>query len=270
MSDHEELESNVAAWVLGALDPEEAAVVRAHVEGLRLLPRDGSSPAAGGDSVCHLWLRRSFRLPACAIASLPRPPRPRAASTSAPSRVRKTVKPRRRGAGCSRCCSTACPFTPRRLRIVVALVAGLVAGDLLAGSGRPGAMPPSRGRCAVHPERPRVAGRGEGNRHATCKADGLALVDFSGLPAVGQGRVYEGLADHLRRARRPGSSLRPRQPTARKVVLVNRALQGYTLDGDHRRSRAQTGRSDSDSEASAVRQRGLSEIARSQRRSRCR
>src|SRR5260370_16517862 len=33
MSDHEELESNVAAWVLGALDREEAEVVQAHVEG---------------------------------------------------------------------------------------------------------------------------------------------------------------------------------------------------------------------------------------------
>jgi len=33
MSDHEELESNVAAWVLGALDREEAEIVHAHVEG---------------------------------------------------------------------------------------------------------------------------------------------------------------------------------------------------------------------------------------------
>src|SRR6184192_4257691 len=33
MSDHEELESSVAAWVLGALDAHEAASVRVHVEG---------------------------------------------------------------------------------------------------------------------------------------------------------------------------------------------------------------------------------------------
>src|SRR5260370_36782202 len=33
MSDHEELESSVAAWVLGALEPDEAASVRVHVEG---------------------------------------------------------------------------------------------------------------------------------------------------------------------------------------------------------------------------------------------
>ncbi|HKW58674.1 MAG TPA: zf-HC2 domain-containing protein, partial [Candidatus Dormibacteraeota bacterium] len=33
MSDHEELESSVAAWVLGALDASEAETMRAHVEG---------------------------------------------------------------------------------------------------------------------------------------------------------------------------------------------------------------------------------------------
>ena len=33
MSDHEELESSVAAWVLGALEPDEAASIRVHVEG---------------------------------------------------------------------------------------------------------------------------------------------------------------------------------------------------------------------------------------------
>src|SRR5258708_32179326 len=32
MSDHEELEGSVAAWVLGALDPGEAEVVRSHAE----------------------------------------------------------------------------------------------------------------------------------------------------------------------------------------------------------------------------------------------
>src|SRR6266849_10725088 len=33
MSDHEELESSVAAWVLGALDAEESERMRVHVEG---------------------------------------------------------------------------------------------------------------------------------------------------------------------------------------------------------------------------------------------
>ncbi len=60
------------------------------------------------------------------------------------------------------------------------------------------------------------------------KGDGLALVDFSGLPAVGQGRVYEvwlitsgGRAD-------PAAVFVP-DGNGSKVVLVNRALQGYTL-----------------------------------------
>src|SRR5438128_1262557 len=33
MSDHEEIESSVAAWVLGALDADEAETVRSHAEG---------------------------------------------------------------------------------------------------------------------------------------------------------------------------------------------------------------------------------------------
>src|SRR6266852_1831655 len=33
MSDHEELESSVAAWVLGALEADEAASIRVHVDG---------------------------------------------------------------------------------------------------------------------------------------------------------------------------------------------------------------------------------------------
>jgi len=33
MSDHEEMESSVAAWVLGALDADEAETVRSHAEG---------------------------------------------------------------------------------------------------------------------------------------------------------------------------------------------------------------------------------------------
>src|SRR5258708_2515119 len=33
MSDHEELEGTVAAWVLGALDADEAESMRVHVEG---------------------------------------------------------------------------------------------------------------------------------------------------------------------------------------------------------------------------------------------
>src|SRR5260370_135124 len=111
MSDHEELESNVAAWVLGALDREEAEVVQAHVE------------------------------------------------------------------GCASC------------------------RESLAGA-----------KATV----------------IDLKGDGLALVDFSGLPAVGQGRVYEvwlitsgGRAD-------PAAVFVP-DGNGSKVVLVNRALQGYSL-----------------------------------------
>ncbi len=51
MSDHEGLESNVAAWVLGALDRGEAEEVQAHVEGCASCRETAARSAASGDGV---------------------------------------------------------------------------------------------------------------------------------------------------------------------------------------------------------------------------
>ncbi|HEV2967534.1 MAG TPA: anti-sigma factor [Candidatus Dormibacteraeota bacterium] len=221
MSDHEELESNVAAWVLGALDRDEAEVVRAHVEGCascretmsRLQRAVTALPLVVEEVAPPARLRE--RVLAAAAAS--------GGTNFAPSRVRQKVTQ---------------PTRPRVLvplfgrlpayaaaaAVVVALVVGLVAGDLAGRSGQ--VSPPSQVARFTLSGHESLAGA-----KATVidlKADGLALVDFSGLPAVGQDRVYEvwlitaaGRAD-------PAAVFVP-DSNGSKVVLVNRTLQGYTL-----------------------------------------
>jgi anti-sigma-K factor RskA len=221
MSDHEELESNVAAWVLGALDRGEAEEVQAHVEGCascretaaRLQRAVTALPLVVEEVAPPVRLRD--RVLAAAAAS--------SGSANAPSRVRKMVKPpaRRSAFGLL---SGRLPAYAAAAGVVVALVAGLVAGDLVARSGQ--VTPPSQVARFTLSGHESLTGA-----KATVidlKADGLALVDFSGLPAVGQGRVYEvwlitagGRAD-------PAAVFVP-DANGSKVVLVNRALQGYSL-----------------------------------------
>ena len=221
MSDHEELESNVAAWVLGALDRGEAEEVQAHVEGCascretaaRLQRAVTALPLVVEEVAPPVRLRD--RVLAAAAAS--------SGSTNAPSRARKMVKPpaRRRVFGLL---YDRLPAYAAAAAVVVALVAGLVAGDLVARSGQ--VTPPSQVARFTLSGHESLTGA-----KATVidlKADGLALVDFSGLPAVGQGRVYEvwlitsgGRAD-------PAAVFVP-DANGSKVVLVNRALQGYSL-----------------------------------------
>jgi anti-sigma factor RsiW len=222
MSDHEELESNVAAWVLGALDPEEAAVVQAHVEGCascretaaRLQRAVTALPLVVEEVAPPARLRERVLAAAAAASS---------GSARAPSRVRKAVTPPARSRVFAPLFDRL-PVYAAAAAVVVALVAGLVAGDLVGRGGQ--AIPPSQVARFTLSGHESLAGA-----KATVidlKADGLALVDFSGLPAVGQGRVYEvwlitsgGRAD-------PAAVFVP-DSNGSKVVLVNRALQGYTL-----------------------------------------
>jgi anti-sigma-K factor RskA len=221
MSDHEELESNVAAWVLGALDRDEAEVVQAHVEGCascretaaRLQRAVTALPLVVEEVAPPARLRE--RILAAAAAS--------SGSAVASSRVRAKVVPQpRRGAFAP--LFDRLPAYAAAAAVVVALVVGLVAGDVVGRSGQ--VMPPSQVARFTLSGHESLAGA-----KATVidlKSDGLALVDFSGLPPVGQGRVYEvwlitsgGRAD-------PAAVFVP-DTNGSKVVLVNRALQGYAL-----------------------------------------
>jgi anti-sigma-K factor RskA len=221
MSDHEELESNVAAWVLGALDPGEAEVVQAHVEGCAAcretaarLQRAVTALPLVVDEVAPPARLRERVLAAAAASTGP---------TVAPSRVRKKVaSPARRAVFAP--LFARLPAYAAAAAVVVALVAGLVAGDQVGRSGQ--APPPSQvARFTLSGHEALVGAKAT---VIDLKGDGLALADFSGLPALGEGRVYEvwlitagGRAD-------PAAVFVP-DSNGSKVVLVNHALQGYTL-----------------------------------------
>src|SRR5437667_1680 len=129
MSDHEEIESSVAAWVLGALDAEEADSVRSHAEG----------------------------------------------------------------------CPT-CREVAGRLRRVVGALPLVVDQDM------------SGAQASV----------------IDLKTDGLALVDFRGLPPPGGGRVYEVWLIPRQGNPVPAAVFVP-DSNGSRVVLVNQSLKGYTL-----------------------------------------
>src|SRR4029077_7935207 len=104
--------------------------------------------------------------------------------------------------------------------VIIALVAGAVAGEL---AGRQPAPPRQGARCTWSGHQSLAGAKAT---VIDLKTDGLALVDFSGLPALEQGRVYEvwlitsgGRAD-------PAGVFVP-DTNGSKVVLVSRALQGY-------------------------------------------
>jgi anti-sigma-K factor RskA len=221
MSDHEELESNVAAWVLGALDREESDAVQAHVEGCaacretaaRLQRAVTALPLVVEEVAPPARLRA--RVLAAAAAS--------SGSTVASSRVRQKVASPARSRVVAPLFDRL-PVYAAAAAVVVALVVGLVAGEVAGRSGQ--TTPPSQvARFTLSGHDSLAAAKAT---VIDLKGDGLALVDFSGLPALGQDRVYEvwlitsgGRAD-------PAAVFVP-DSNGSKVVLVNRALQGYTL-----------------------------------------
>lgn len=223
MSDHEEFETAVAAWVLGALDPEEASTVQAHVEGCsscaetaaRLRRAVGAMPLAVDEVSPPARLRE--RILAAAAASR--------TSTPAPSRVRaKVPPPRRQGRGLLVRLTERVPAYALAAGVAVALLAGALIGDLLA---RGAAGPPAQAQVARFTFSGHDALSGARAMVIDLKSDGVALVDFSGLPAVQPGRVYEvwlitpsGRAD--------AAAVFVPDNDGGKIVLVNRSLAGYS------------------------------------------
>jgi hypothetical protein len=104
--------------------------------------------------------------------------------------------------------------------VVLALVVGVVAGDML---GRGGPAPAQVVRSAL------VGHQGLAGARASVidlRSDGVALVDFNGLPQLDSGKVYEiwlitpaGTAD-------PAGVFVP-DSNGSKFVLVGKSLAGY-------------------------------------------
>jgi anti-sigma-K factor RskA len=220
MSDHEELEMLVAAWVVGALEPGEAEDVRVHVEGcptcrdvaIRLRRVVGAVPLAVEEVTPPPRLRE--RVLAAAIASPP--------TTTAPAQAARRAQ----------------PVVPRRLftaragnRIpayaaaaiaVIALLAGLLVGDIVRQSVQPApATQVARFTLTGHQDM-----SGSQATVIDLKGDGLALVDFRGLPMLGTGRVYEVWLIPAVGQPEPAAVFVP-DSNGTKVVLVSRSLAGY-------------------------------------------
>ena len=222
MSDHEELESSVAAWVLGALDPDEAQAIRSHVEACpicrevagRLRRVVGALPLAVEESDPPRRLRE--RVLAAATAS--RDPSTPVASVAAHPRLR-TQRPwplLRLG--------RKVPLYALAAVAAVALLAGVLVGQAVSnGTQQPAQSQVSRFTMAGHQDM-----SGAQASVIDLKADGLALVDFRGLPPPGSGRVYEVWL--IPKGGSPESvAVFVPDSNGGKVVLVNRSLGGYAV-----------------------------------------
>jgi anti-sigma-K factor RskA len=222
MSDHEELESLVAAWVLGAVEADETNAVRTHIEGCAIC-REATSRLGRAVGMMPLDVeeveppaRLRERILASAAASR--------GGAVAPVRLPARAKDRR---------PAAKPVVPSRSRgwvpgyaaaalVVLALAVGLVAGDLV-GREAPPAPVAVRSTLVGHD-----AMAGAKASVIDLRSDDVALVDFTDLPSLETGKVYEvwlitasGHAD-------PAGVFVP-DVSGSKVVLVAKALTGYTV-----------------------------------------
>jgi anti-sigma-K factor RskA len=222
MSEHEELDMSVAAWVLGAVDVDEIETMHTHIEGCaicretisRLEPTVGALTLDVEEVEPPAGLRERILTAAAAsrettaVAAVPptRIKEPRIAPRP------KVVSPAPRG---------WMPVYAAAAAVVFALLIGVVAGDLI-GRGAPAS--PSVARSVL------VGHQDLANAKATVinlRSDGVALVDFTGLPQLASGKVYEvwlitaaGRAD-------PAGVFVP-DSNGSKVVLIGQPIAGYT------------------------------------------
>ena len=216
MSDHEELESSVAAWVLGALDAEEAETVRVHVEGCagcrevadRLRRVVGALPLAVEEVTPPARLRE--RVLAAAAASR------RTTAAPAATRVRRPVLPQSPARSGSRM-----PAYALAAVAVVALLIGVLIGQVTLRAPAPSQV--ARYTLTGHADL-----SGAQASVIDLRSDGVALIDFRGLPQPGSGRVYEVWLIPAKGDPVPAGVFVPDTNGAR-VVLVNRSLAGYTV-----------------------------------------
>jgi anti-sigma-K factor RskA len=222
VSDHEELESSVAAWVLGALDADEAASIRIHVEGCvtcqQTAARLGRAAAALPLEVEEISPPARLRERVYVAAAAAR------ASTVPSAPARKRVVPVRRG------WKPAASIQMGRLPVllavatlVLALLIGLTAGDLI---GRNSVAP-----AVAQVARYQLVGHGTlaGARGTVInlKVEGVALVDFNGLPPLAKDKVYQ-LWLITPGGHPDSAAVFVPDSNGGKVVLVGLSLTGYS------------------------------------------
>jgi anti-sigma-K factor RskA len=184
-AEHDEIESSIAAFLLGAADPEEAEMVQAHLDGCsscrelarRLQRAIGAVPLAVEPVAPPARLRQ--RILAAASAS-------RQSESSGPQRA-KVLRLRR-----PRARAWTWAASLRTTIAAAAVVAFALGAGLGLGIGR-SVAPQPQPAPAVSQYTLTGSGSmtGAQGRVFELKQDGLTLVQFSGLPQLEPGRVYE-------------------------------------------------------------------------------
>jgi anti-sigma-K factor RskA len=212
---HDELESAVAAWVLGALDPDEAELTRRHVEGCvscrevaaRLRRVVGALPLVTEEVAPPARLReRVLALTAAGAA-------PRASGSRDVARVPRQQPVR----------WLPLPRMPAYAVAAIAVIALLSGVFVDRATYAPAPSQVAHYALAGHQDM-------SGARATVIylRADGLALVDFQGLPPLAPGRVYEVWLIRTGGSPEAAAVFVP-DSNGSKVVLVNRALAGYSV-----------------------------------------
>jgi len=221
MSDHEELESSVAAWVLGAMEPDEAETMRADVEGCptcrevadRLRRVVGALPLAVDETIPPARLRS--RVLTAAAASRP-------AAASAHARIQPRPRPQQRQAAVASI-GRRMPAYALAAVALVALLVGVLIGQTAFRAPQPPVGQVARFTLSGHQDMAGVQAT-----VTDLRSDGLALVDFRGLPPPGEGRVYELWLIPAHGSPVPAAVFVP-DSSGSKVVLVSRSLAGYAV-----------------------------------------
>jgi anti-sigma-K factor RskA len=217
----DEVEDLLAAFVLGATDPEEDALVRAHLEGcaactstVQRLRRVLGAIPEGADTVSPPPRLRQQILEAAAAA------RHSELATSRKARVFRLRPPRPRiwpvGAGW------------RSAAAAAAIVAFALGAGLGLGVGRSIAPQPAPASSVTqYSLSGSGAMSGAQGKVYELKQQGLTLVEFSNLPELEAGKVYELWLIPSQGQPAPAGVFKP-DPGGSHVVVLARNLQGLT------------------------------------------
>ena len=220
MSEHEEIESSVAGWVLGALDAQEAEEVRLHVEGC-MSCREMVSRLEGTAGVLALEVEEvspPARLRARVLEAAAAMREPGTQTVARPARA-VSVAPARRPQ--RKVTMGRTPAMALAAAVLLALAVGLVAGDLA------GRTTVTQSQVARYTLTGHGALTGAGATVINLRDDGVALVDFTGLPQLEAGKVYEVWL--ISASGHPDAALVfVPDSNGSRFVLVDRSLAGYT------------------------------------------
>ena len=218
MTEHQDLENSVAAFVLGASEPEEADELREHIRACASCRQLAGRLSRAVDALPleAAEVKPPDRLRARILEAAAASPRAAAAPT-APTRAKVLTLPRRAGFFSG--------FSMPRTGYAAA-VAALTVSVLALGGWDIGLTQQLNQGSAAHYA---ITGTGSMANSAASvtsfQREGITLVDFRGMPQPTAGRVYELWMVDKDGKPIPGPVFSP-EPDGSKVLLVSRNLNG--------------------------------------------